>query len=495
MRERIPRGGEGRLSAAIERLRVFVTRDLWSIEIAGLPTFRALAVRVSRVLYVALRGFFDHRALFSASALTYITVLSLVPMLAFAFSVAKGLGAYEQLVHGTIEPFLDETFGQLQTAPAGAEGNAAVAAEAGAYQLRHALDEVLRFVQETDVGSLGFLGLVILVYAVIKLLGSVERAFNEIWGVRRSRTFVRKVADYLSMVVIVPLFLVIAAGLNAATQTEALLQTFGSRLNIDEIGLRLSSLAAIWIGFALLYVFMPNTRTRLSSAIIGGLVGGSLWYVAQIAHVRFQVGVANYNAIYSGFAAFPIFLLWIYVSWVTVLFGAEFASAHQNLKSYRQSALARQFDHGFKEVLALRAVVRIAAAFEQGREPYRLDDLAEELGIPERVLVEVVDKLDRHRVLAFRDDDPLGELLPARDLDRITIKLVLDALKGTTGPVTVPASVSADRRIDELLAEYERSAESSAANRTMRAIAADFVEEERRRALGRGARARDDVPG
>ena len=495
-----PDGRDNRswVEATLDRIQTFLTRDLWSAELRHLPTLRAWIVKTFRVVYLAVRGFVEDNCLFRASALTYITILSLVPLLAFAFSVAKGLGAYDALLHETIEPFLDETFGAIardgnggevgadasSSEPGAAQPGAAVvgpeASEAGAEQLRLAIDEVLKFVQNTNVGSLGLVGLMILVYAVIKLLSSVERSFNDIWGVRQARTLARKVADYLSMVIIVPLFLVAAAGLSAVTQTDALLESFGSKLKLDEFGLRLSSIVALWIGFTLVYVLMPNTRTRFGSAALGGIVGGSMWYVAQILHVRFQVGVANYNAIYSGFAAFPIFMLWIYVSWVTVLFGAEFASASQNQRNYRQIALARQFDHGFKEVLALRAVVRIAAAFLQGRDPYQLEQLSTALGVPERTVQEVVDKLEENRVLAVTDDLPQGGILPARDVDKITIKLVLDAMKGTVGPVHVPPSVSTDRQIDETLADYEQAIEGLPLNRSMRELAVSFLADERR---------------
>lgn len=465
----IHEGREGRRSwwqRKLERARAYLRRDLWSIDLGGQPTLRAFLYKSCRVLYLAGRGVIDDRCLFRAAGLAYITVLSIVPLLAFAFSVAKGLGAYEKLVTGTIEPFLERTFG-----PSAAEVGAS------ANSVRTAIDEVLRFVQNTNVGSLGVFGLVLVLYTVVKLLSAIERSFNDIWGVHKARRITRRVADYLSIVIIVPLFLVTATGITTAIQSDALLD-LGRGLNLGpliEYLFKFSSLIGMWFGFALVYMFMPNTRTRFSSALLGGVVGGTMWHVAQILHVRFQIGMANYNAIYSGFAAFPMFLIWIYVSWVTVLFGAEFAFAHQNEPTYRQIARARDHDHVFMEVLAARAMVRVAAVFIRGAEPYDLGRLAADLDVPERSLKETLSKLEARRIVAPVDDGFEVGILPARDLERISIKLILDALKGPTDEADFPPTASIDREIDQALADFERVSESAPENRNVRELAERFL--------------------
>jgi len=248
---------------------------------------------------------------------------------------------------------------------------------------------------------------------------------------------------------------------------------------IVAVALKLWSLVAMWLGFAFVYMFMPNTKTRVLSALIGGIVGGSLWHLAQILHVEFQVGMANYNALYSGFAAFPVFLVWIYASWVTVLIGAEFAFAHQNEPAYRQIARSRHHDHAFKELLALRAMARVAVAFLEGRAPYSIQALADSLGVPARSVDEIVARLRDHEIVAIGDEDADPSVLPARALERITMKQIVDALKGTRGRVEIPAADPVDERVDALFASFEEDREHSRTNRTLRDIAEDCLRAER----------------
>jgi len=471
---------QGWIGQRIDPVREFFSKDVWSIELVGLPTFRKALYKLTRVLFLAVRGVVENRCLFRASALTYVTVLSLVPLLAFAFSVAKGLGAYDTLVGQTILPFLDETFGEL---PAAEASSAEASSGAAAHDLRQGIDQVLSFVETTDVGSLGFFGLAFLLYTVVKLLSSIEQSFNEIWGVQQSRSLVRKLSDYLSIVIIVPIFLVTATGITTAAQSGTVHEILAEKLGLGpviEFAMRFSSLVAMWAGFTFIFLFMPNTRVRIRSALIGGVVGGTLWHIAQILHVKFQVGMANYNAIYSGFAAIPIFMIWIFVSWVTVLLGAEFAYAHQNEPAYRQIARARQHNHAFKELLALRALARIAANFLAGRSALKISGIATTLGVPERSLEQIFATLRDAKILAMSEDKATGELtiLPERDLGSVRIKDVLDALKGRDGPIDFPVQDALDERTDRFFHEYDEQQRNSALNRTLHDIGRACLEVE-----------------
>jgi membrane protein len=485
-------GSLGSRAVAVGR---FFSRDVWSRELTTLPTFRRWAYKTARVVYLAATNFVKDRCTWRASALTYITVLSLVPMLAFAFSVAKGLGAYEKLRQGTIDPLLDSTFGPgteaggiedvaLEGAPAAPEageqdtGAAAagdnsvpasdetVASVQGA-EVREAIDTVLHFVQETNVASLGVFGLLIVVWTVLSLLGSVERSFNDIWGVSRSRTLARKLSDYLSTIVLVPLFLVSATGLANMGRSARLLEWLG--IDISRAGLSfLVVLPVVALGFAFAYVFMPNIRVRISSALLGGIVGGTLWQVFQVAHLKLQLGVANYNAIYSTFAALPIFLFWVYASWVTVLLGAEVAAAHQNEASHRQVVRARDYDQSLKRVVALRLAVRLARGFLTGTPPRSEEQLAEDLGVPTRTLDEVVVALRAGGLLALAEsDDELGRVVLTRDPRRVRVQDVYDGLDGVAGPADLPAADPLDQSLDRALRAYDTERRASPANRTL----------------------------
>jgi membrane protein len=453
----------------IERILRFFSDTVWG---EGRPRegWKSGAYRLCRIAYLSVQGFIQDECVFRASALTYITVLSLVPLLAFSFSVAKGFGFYQQLIEGTVDPFLDRTFGPLV--------QQAAAAPASTHEARVAfarlLDIANNVVQETRVASLGAFGLIILGWAVIKLLGTIERSFNHIWGVQRSRSLLRKISDYLTMVIVTPIFLFTAAGITTATQSSGFVEILRERWHLGpilDLLVRLLPLLSLWIGFTFVYLAMPNAHTRFVSAIVGAVIGGTLWWLTLLLHLHFQIGVARYSAIYSSFAAIPIFLIWVNLSWVTVLLGAEVCFAHQSEPSYLRVAGGRPSDHAFKELLGLRAMSRIGERFLAGGKPWTAAELADLLAVPPRPLEEVLSVLVERGLLAVVPSGKEEAFLPARDLDAITVKAVIDALKGTSGPVDVPARTDADHGIDRILENLDREMAQSKSNATLRSLA------------------------
>lgn len=475
-----------RTPRVLARISEFFSQTVWS-EDRPRRGFPAFVYRVGRIVHLCVRGFIHDDIVFRASALTYITVLSLVPLLAFSFSVAKGFGFYDPLVHGTINPFLDRTFGPL-------ESNAPLVPDpTSSHEMRVAIDRVLEMVggivQETKVASLGALGLVILIWAVIKLLGTIERSFNHIWGVQRPRSILRKLTDYLAMVIVAPIFLFTATAITTAAESHGVTEFLREKLHLGlllDVLVEGLPLIALWLGFTFVYMAMPNARTRIGSAILGAIVGGTLWHLTLLLQIKFQVGVARYNPIYASFAAIPIFLVWIQFSWVAVLLGAEVCFAHQSEPDYLRVARSRPSDHAFKELLALRAMARIGERFLSGGPAWTSDDMATELAVPIRPLEEVLDLLIQRGLLAVAPAGSQDAFLPARDLDAITVKSVIDALKGTSGPVDVPARTRADHRIDRILATLDQEMAGSHSNATMRSLALAVAREEaeERRAAG-----------
>lgn len=488
----------------VSGLQTFFTRDLWSRELASMPTFRRAWYGLARVVHLTVTNFVKDRCPSRAAALTYITVLSLVPMLALAFSVAKGLGAYETLLTKTIVPFLDSTFGSADGSPTDAELDRVVTelAEAdakkgessevvvepepqetdtppvGGSEVRRAIDTVLGFVQKTDVSSLGVLGLLIVIYTVIQLLGAIERSFNDIWGVSKSRSVPRKLADYFSTIVLVPLLLVTGTGVMSLVRSGWLNKYTGA--DNDHLFAQFTSLVVIWLGFGFAYILMPNTRIKISSALVGGIVGGTMWQLFQFAHLKLQVGVANYNAIYSTFAALPIFLFWVHSSWMTVLIGAEAAAAHQNQARHGQLVRSRNFDVALKETIALRLVVRATRSFIGGGPPLPMDDLADELGCPDRTLEEVARMLMRARIVAMVEiDADDSALVLASDPGTIRIQDVVDALKGDPLDdelLKAQAFQGEDELLGEAFARFRNARTDAPENLTLRELAAGEAE-------------------
>jgi membrane protein len=470
----------------------FFTQDAWRRDRvdSGNVLFRA-----ARVAYLAARGFFVDNCLSRASALTYITVLSLVPLLAFAFSVAKGFGFYDELLENTINPFLDRSFGSIPPGVTLDNLAATSATPENAPAMRVAIAKVLEFVQKTEVSALGFFGLALLLFTVIKLLATIEGSFNDIWGVHRARSVIRKISDYMAMVLVTPIFLFVATGVTTAAQNSQFVTNLRVEHGLDApIGFVLSTIPilSLWVGFTFIYMAMPNTRTRIVSAIIGALVAAILWQIALVLHLKFQIGIARYNAIYSSFAAFPIFLIWINLSWVIVLLGAEIAFAHQSEPSYAHVEQAELEDHAYKERLGLRAMTRIAQRFLKGEEPWSASTLALELCVPQRVLEEVLYACADGGLLVDSYRGEARAFLPARDLESITVKMILDTLKGTSQKPAEHATKGCpeDEVIDRILAGIDGEVETSRHNRTLRSLTEGLAREEAAvRAAAKGKRA------
>lgn len=436
--------------------------ESWVARREGRPGWVASALRTA---LLSGRGFVADKCLFRASALTYTTVLSLVPLLALAFAVAKGFGFYGALLEDSIGPFLDRTFGPLQdTTPL-------VVREAGAHEMRVAIEQVLRFVERTDVSGLGMFGLVLLLYSVVKLLSEVETGFNDIWRVSRARTWVRKVADYLALVVVAPIFVFTAAGTTTALSNSALVDFLRVDLGLGaflEALLKFAPVFALWIGFTFVYMTMPNTRVRFLHALCGAVVAGTLWQLVLLAHIQFQIGIAKHNAIYSSFAALPIFLLWVHISWTTVLFGAEVARARAVEPTWAGPA-SEGSGAAERQLAGLRAMARLAADHLRGGPLRTSADLGAQLSIDPGLLDDVLRRCARAGLAREAVEGAQRGWVLARDADLVRIADVLDAVDERVdhgAPRSDPLDAELARRLELLWSERAESAH----NRSLRGL-------------------------
>jgi membrane protein len=442
----------------IERLHSFFAEQIWTVSTANLRRGKALLYRASRVGYSTVMGFVDNRLTVRAAALTYFSVLSVVPFLAFAFAVLKGFGAYASFIDGRVRPYLQETFG----------GNPA---------LLGAIERILQFVDRTDVSKLGAVGLLILVYTSVSLLSSVEQTLNEIWGAKTTRTFLRQLTDYVTLLVTTPLLILVATTfLTAAQNSDAVLflrHTLALGLVIDFL-LRLTSLVAVGVALLAVYAILPNVHVRPTSALLGAAVGAILWHGALLLYVRFQMGVSSYNALYSVASAVPIFLVWTYISWLIVLVGAQVAAGHQSEQAMQQRFHARRVDQGLKETLAVVAAAHIARDFLSGR-PLRGDAaLAELVKMPPLTVEEILGALVRSGLLARTSGGPEDGYVPARDLDAIHLTDLQDAvrLEGQADQIRADLERQVGPELGQLLRSAEEQRRMSPQNLTLRQLAA-----------------------
>ncbi len=397
----------------LERLADFFQRGIWEVEFENLSRFRSLLMRQVQLVLVVLRGFIADRCILRASALTYFTLLSIVPLLALAFSLAKGLG-----VQRTLQPLIIE-------------------------QLTLGMEEVnyiITYIEATNVGTLGAAGLIFLLLTVFFLLGNIEESFNEIWGIRETRPALRRFADFFSVLVIAPVFVFAAISMTSALQSHALVQRLLDAAVVGEVILALFRFLpyfAMWAAFTFLYVFMPNIKVSLKAALIGGILGGTLWQLAQWGYVAFQFGMARYNAIYGTMAALPIFMVWIYTSWVIVLLGAEVAYAVQNIDVIRQEKREQKINFLSQELTALAVLLTVARIFQRGGKPWNLVRITAELQLPPRLTRQILDILVRLGFLTSVAPETIGEeagYQPAYPPEKMPVIKVLQALRedGTT---------------------------------------------------------------
>jgi membrane protein len=456
----------------IGRVARFATHGVWHTELGGLPTFRRWFTRTWRVLHIAITGFFRDRSSRQAAVLTYITIFSLPALLAFSFSIAKGFGAYEGLKTNVIDPFLDENFGakaepvaEVDLAGASdlaAEGLAASAESgaAGTAQLREAVDQIFDYVETADLKALGLIGLLLLMYSAVKMLSAIEFSLNEIWGVQSRRTFVRRVTNYLAIVVVAPILLIASSALTVYLR---------EKLGMGWLAALLPTVF-VWLAITFVYMIMPSSRVGFRSAILGGVVAGLGWQLVQFGHVEFQVGIARWNAVYSSFAAIPLLLVLVYLSWTVFLAGAQLAYAHFSEPLYTSIARTGQVDQRYRESLAPRLVGRITAAFLAGEPPPDTQRLATNLSVAPRTVGEVLGALDRHDLVVQTGEERDQGWLPGRDPATITMLDLLRALR-TDGSERPPAQTGLDERVDRILEQFDETVGSSAPNLSMRELA------------------------
>lgn len=362
------------------RLQRFLAEDLWSPAPVRSRPERWLRGAAQLVVLLG-EGVVRDRMLLRATALAYVTALSLVPALALAVGILGALGVSEDVA-------------RLVMARLSA-GSPEVA------------DWVLGLVAGVDLSSLGTLGAAALFATTVLTLGNVEQALNDVWGVRRQRDWMRRFADYLTVLVVAPLFLGVALSLRTTLESQWLVQRL---LQVPELaglyhaGLDLAPTLLTFVGFSFLYWFLPNTEVRPLSALLGGLGAAFLFDAAQSLYLGFNVGMARYGAVFGTFAVLPLFLVWIYVSWVIVLLGAEVAFAHQHLARYRREVRAAPVGAADRERMGLAVALAVAAAFEAGRAPDP-ETLSEELDLPVRAVRDVLADLAAAGILASREGE------------------------------------------------------------------------------------------
>jgi membrane protein len=395
----------------IGKLKRFFSSELWGMDLGELSRKKVLAVKTLRLFYVAVSDLSEGQVTLRAMSLVYTTLLSLVPLLAVSFSVLKAFG-----VHNQIEPVLLNVLAPL--GPKGVE----------------ITGSVIGFVENIKVGVLGSIGLALLIYTVVELLRKIEAAINDIWKIHRPRSFARRFSDYMSVVLIGPVLIFAALGLTATVMSTAVVQKL---LQIEPfgtaflIGSKLMPYFLVCAGFTFIYVFVPSTKVKLRSAMVGGVFAGVMWQTAGWGFAKFIVTSTKYIAIYSGFAILILFMVWLYLNWIILLVGARVAFYHQYPQFLHVKKELLLLSNRLRERLAFIVMYLVGSNFHWGKKPWTLNSLVDSLGLPIEPVQDVLANLEKRSLLAESGAEP-PEYLPARDIDMIKLTDILNAVRTAT---------------------------------------------------------------
>jgi len=432
----------------LSKLIHFLKTDIWRIRLKNYPRRKSFFLRQLRVVVLAVRGFAEDKCKFRASALTFYSLLAVVPVIAMMFGIAKGFGLEKRVELELLQKM---------------QGQEEVAKKIIAF--------ANSLLENASGGFIAGIGVAFLFWAIIKVLSNIENSFNDIWGVKTPRTFGRKFSDYLSMILVCPFLLIMASSATVliSTQVRHMIQQFPIFSAIGPLImflLKLLPYCTLWITFTFVFIFMPNTKVKLSSAFLGGVVAGTIFQIVQWGYITFQIGAAKYSAIYGSFAALPLFLLWLQISWLVVLFGAELAFAHQNVETYEFEQDCLSASNSFKKLLALLITHQLVKNFCKAEQPFDAAKISHTLEIPIRLVRQILFELVGAGVLCevkINDGRDLA-YQPAIDAGKLTVKYVVESLD-QRGNSEIPVGKTAQLdKLSDCLKAFADDLEKSPAN-------------------------------
>ena len=386
-------------------------------------------VRQYKLFFYTARGLQEHGTLVRCAALTFYTLISIVPILAVVFAIVKGFGIIEDLIENLYALF-----------PKNPE----------------IIDYVVEFankaLENTKSGIVAAVGIITLFWAVIRVFGSIESAFNNIWEVTSSRSIARKYSDYIAVIVVAPILWAAANGINTYAQG-----LFGA---IDAEWIvwvsKLLSIVVMWVMFAFLYYVIPNTTVRVGSAAMAGVVAGTAFILFQWGYLYLQTLMTSYNAIYGSFAALPLFLMWVQYSWMILLFGGELAFAYQNIDKFDEERESLHVNYDSRRKVLLGAMLVVIRHFSAGKGAISLSEVKRTLNLPTRIVNSVLRSLVEAKQLLELPSEGKGRensFVPAKDVTDFTVYNILEAVEHS-GSSSI--DLNASRELQQVCTELDR---------------------------------------
>jgi membrane protein len=385
----------------------FFQKDIWFIQKGEVNTLVFYSIHILRTIILAIRSFTDSRITRAAAALSFSSMLAIVPMVAVVFAISRGFGVLK---------YIEQWFSSLLSSQP------------------QVADTIIGFVNSYLVNAksgviLGF-GFVVMLYTVIMLISNVETTFNDIWKVKDSRGIMNTIIDYVAFFFLLPIVIVLTSGVSIFVSTSS--GQMGELVApVVECLLSISPYVIMCVIFVLLYMLMPNTKVYFSSALWPGILAGIAMQMLQLLYIHSQLWVSSYNAIYGSFAALPLFMLWIQFSWIICLFGVHLCYTNQNMEQLSPMPYNDKVGHQNSMVLSAMLLGVICRRFMDGGKPFSLLQLKMETGIPTHIVSDLVNNMMEAKLLidvAGGDKDKTSRYMPAEDITNITVGKMVDKL-------------------------------------------------------------------
>jgi membrane protein len=392
---------------------------IWHTPLSELSRRKTFLIKQLRIMVLSGRGFLNHNVQLRASALTFYTLLSILPVVAIALAIAKGFGLDQNLVSMITNAKEFKSYSEVLTP---------------------LLDRARVTVQETSGGYIAGVGIIILFWSVISLLGQIESSINHIWQIKSSRPWYRKFTDYLTIMLIAPVLLILSSSITVFISTE--LSDFITRAPILSFFkpvvsflIKFAPYFLTWVILTLLFIVMPNTKVNFVPAMVSGIITGTALQILLWLYFDLQYGITKLSAIYGGLAAIPLFIILLQASWTIVLLGAELSFANQNISRYEFESEALNISSYQKRALILMIMHLIIRNFAIGEKPVSASAIGKQLNIPVRLAREILSELSNVELVSVIHEHEQKERLyqPAMDINRLTVSFVLSKLdkKGT----------------------------------------------------------------
>lgn len=394
-----------KLIELIKKLVVFVSEKLWKVRLNKVDKKQGLLIRQVRIISLSIKGFKDDNCLTYASALTFYTLFSIVPVFALIFAISKGFG-YEK----TLQDQILQNYSQYKDI------------------LTNAFVYANSMLANAKGGVIAGFGIVLLLWSVMQLLLNIEDSFNDIWEIHRGRSWVRKFTDYLTIMLVGPLLLILSAGITVTLQSKV-----GDMHTFGFIGIWLiKALAFLLLAlvFTFLYMVLPNTKIKFMAAFNAAIISTLLFQLLGWAYIEFQIGANRLNAIYGGFAALPLFLIWVQYSWYIVLFGAEVSYSIQNVDHYELEDDIKNLSSRYKKVISLMIANLVAKRFHRQEKALNATEISLQLDLPSRLTRNLINQFIETGIFVevVAEEDKEIVYVPGVPESKFTVQYIIDTI-------------------------------------------------------------------